>query len=243
MCYSNSHMEATLEVRRCNRCNQDKPTSAFRASKRERSGFVTICKTCMQPASKVCTGCNTLKLPSEFYKDRKTPDGFQHHCKVCRGPVQLASYMKNREKRRAAGRANYWKNRDRYLASNRAYKSANPECIEKQKLSRVRYFGINRDEYLRMSEAQGHLCAICRLPERVKIKGKLITLAIDHCHKTGAIRGLLCAACNRALGGFGANKETLARAIEYLSAPQTGLFIPTDRPKRRKPGPANWLTI
>ena len=41
-------------------------------------------------------------------------------------------------------------------------------------------------------------------------------LNIDHCHKTGKVRGLLCDSCNKALGLFKDNVESLNKAIEYL---------------------------
>lgn len=43
-----------------------------------------------------------------------------------------------------------------------------------------------------------------------------LTLAYDHCHKTGDIRGLLCSPCNRALGALGDSEEGLQRALTYL---------------------------
>jgi hypothetical protein len=42
-------------------------------------------------------------------------------------------------------------------------------------------------------------------------------MCIDHCHTTGKVRGLLCHACNRALGNFGDNIANLEQAIIYLS--------------------------
>lgn len=64
----------------------------------------------------------------------------------------------------------------------------------------------------RMIEYQGGKCALCEeqcLTER--------ELAIDHCHKTGKIRGLLCNRCNMALGAFQDNPLLLEKAIYYLT--------------------------
>ena len=57
------------------------------------------------------------------------------------------------------------------------------------------------------------VCATCKLekPENTK------RLAVDHCHTTGVVRGLLCHKCNKALGVFN-NKELLDAAINYLNA-------------------------
>jgi hypothetical protein len=70
----------------------------------------------------------------------------------------------------------------------------------------VRY-GIMLEDYERMYRQQNGACAFCRRrPERMK-------LHVDHDHRTGHIRGLLCAPCNRALGMLEGNME---RVIEYL---------------------------
>jgi hypothetical protein len=46
-------------------------------------------------------------------------------------------------------------------------------------------------------------------------------LAVDHCHTTGKIRGLLCSKCNPALGAFNDNIEILNSAIKYLKEYET----------------------
>lgn len=79
-----------------------------------------------------------------------------------------------------------------------------------------RHYGLSRDDYERLHEEHGHKCCICKQSEGVEIRGKAIRLAVDHCHSTGQIRGILCAACNRALGGFRDSVDLLNNAIEYL---------------------------
>ena len=78
--------------------------------------------------------------------------------------------------------------------------------------SRLRYqFGIGSDEYYKMLNSQNNVCAIC---------GKVCTtgrnLAVDHCHKTKDVRGLLCSNCNNGLGRFKDNIDILKSAIKYL---------------------------
>ncbi len=77
-------------------------------------------------------------------------------------------------------------------------------------------FGITLDDYDKMLESQKGLCAICGLKETFTMKGRTHSLAVDHDHVTGKIRGLLCRACNQMLG-LGKDKiTTLEGAIQYL---------------------------
>ncbi len=78
-------------------------------------------------------------------------------------------------------------------------------------------FGITAEDYGRMLIKQGGACAICKQPEGTVIRDKTISLAVDHCHDTGKIRGLLCAKCNQGLGCFSDDLTRLAAAITYLS--------------------------
>jgi len=73
-----------------------------------------------------------------------------------------------------------------------------------------RNFGITLKEYENMLEQQNGRCAICDKPPTT------IRLAIDHCHESGAVRGLLCANCNRGLGYFKDEISFLEAAIAYL---------------------------
>ena len=75
-------------------------------------------------------------------------------------------------------------------------------------------YGIDAAQYEQMLEAQGHKCAICG--RQSCPSGK--SLAVDHSHGTGKVRGLLCGNCNKAIGLFNDSKELLANAINYLSA-------------------------
>jgi hypothetical protein len=68
-----------------------------------------------------------------------------------------------------------------------------------------------------MLSEQGNCCAICK--KRLSGKGRSTdSPTVDHCHKTGRVRGILCNPCNRVLGLMKENKETFAAAIKYLGA-------------------------
>lgn len=87
----------------------------------------------------------------------------------------------------------------------------NKNVYKEKKL--IRTYGITLEEYNNMLLQQNELCAICgnkNLPNSG-------SLAVDHNHTTGKVRGLLCIMCNRGLGNFYDNTEYLTKAIEYLN--------------------------
>ena len=72
-------------------------------------------------------------------------------------------------------------------------------------------FGINFDQYEYMLQEQNSVCAICGNKDK---KDK--DLAVDHCHTTDKVRGLLCSDCNLGLGQFKDSVDLLLRAKKYL---------------------------
>lgn len=83
----------------------------------------------------------------------------------------------------------------------------------------IKTYGITLDQYNEMSVQQDHKCKICKKPETAKSslrKDGSYNLAVDHCHKTGKVRGLLCQKCNGGLGQFHDSIQNLYSAIEYL---------------------------
>lgn len=73
-------------------------------------------------------------------------------------------------------------------------------------------YSLGSEGLKRMFQAQQGKCAICKHSEVNLKKG----LAVDHCHKTGKVRGLLCGNCNNGLGRFKDKIEYLKQAISYL---------------------------
>lgn len=84
-----------------------------------------------------------------------------------------------------------------------------PTLEERRIYSRKINFNISREDYQQMLVNQNNSCAICK-------KEIGWEAAVDHCHTTGKIRGLLCRNCNLGLGGFKDNIETIRKAIEYV---------------------------
>lgn len=78
------------------------------------------------------------------------------------------------------------------------------------KPKRARALGVSDEDYARMLAGQGGGCAICGAPPKTR------RLHVDHDHKTGAVRGLLCFRCNRALPTY-ATVDWLKKAADYLA--------------------------
>ena len=78
-----------------------------------------------------------------------------------------------------------------------------------------RNYGIDQEEYELMLEEQDERCAICRKLPQVKNNEPEI-LSVDHCHRSGEVRGLLCRKCNSLIGLANDSTEILMQAIQYL---------------------------
>ena len=77
-----------------------------------------------------------------------------------------------------------------------------------------RFYNLQPGEYEKVFNFQGGVCAICKRPPK---PGK--NLHVDHDHKTGLTRGLLCWTDNSAVGKFKDDAVKLAAALEYIIHP------------------------
>lgn len=95
-------------------------------------------------------------------------------------------------------------------------KVANPSFDRDRNLKRS--YGITKDDYQTMHDAQDGLCAICLEPETtLQIRhGNVRRLAVDHCHKTGKVRALLCWRCNGTIGKIEERLDILDAMRAYL---------------------------
>lgn len=95
--------------------------------------------------------------------------------------------------------------------SERAKKAKRREYARRRHL--LTTYGLTPEQYDAMLAAQGGVCFICSGKRRY-------LLAVDHCHATGRVRGLLCKLCNgRILTAARDNPEILRRAADYLEHP------------------------
>jgi hypothetical protein len=180
-------------TKRCSQCKKVKSIDQFYTTRSE-------CKNCTasyrkrkgaanfcKEGSKICAACNQLKDYCQFRKDSWKPDGHSRECKTCRNARNVEYQRKN-----VVGRRN--------------------KAIDFQGKSSKEIKAIYDEVY----ELQQGCCAICRMPEVKRYRGRVVRLAMDHCHVTGKFRGLLCFQCNVLLARFKDNPETFQRGVDYL---------------------------
>ncbi len=105
-------------------------------------------------------------------------------------------------------------NRERYLAASKAYHLSHMSEAKAGNRRRhyKRKYGITEEQFARMVELQGNRCGICGGSE----PGGKVGWHLDHDHKTGKLRGILCNSCNLSLGGFHDDIALLESALRYL---------------------------
>ncbi len=95
-------------------------------------------------------------------------------------------------------------------------KSWHHNNLEHSRDMQLKYkYGISLEQYKQMFTEQSGLCAVCNKPEKAKRLGKIKDLSVDHCHKTGKVRGLLCQSCNIAEGHL-KDAETANKLFNYM---------------------------
>lgn len=115
----------------------------------------------------------------------------------------------NREHYNALCRTQYARNLAHKRAKAKAWRAANKE--KTHQYNSLKTYGLSSCEYRKMVARQNDVCAICLRPEL-----RYRHLAIDHNHKTGRVRALLCHKCNTVLGMVNENHIILADMIHYL---------------------------
>lgn len=224
-------------MRRCSGCGIQQESSAFHKKRRgTRQAFSSKCKTCAAAKhqelrhaaltiTKSCYVCKKIKTGAEFPKNKSKRYQLHSACRPCHRTLQKVNKLKTKERvwlqetdrvcitcklvkpldqfNRKLGRVN---NKDRKCSTCAA------------NYYRLHTFGLSASDYINLIAAHNNCCAICKQPESHKTTaGKIKPLAIDHCHITGMVRGLLCHACNLGIGQFKDSVELLESAIKYLT--------------------------
>lgn len=148
--------------------------------------------------SKTCKQLNPQPF-SEFYKSDINKDGLLNQCKTCR-KIQLKKYAQSPKGKKQ--KKEYWKK----------YKQ-NPEVkLYYTKVRLKKEYNLSIEEHKKMFIDQNYCCAICNKHQSEFTR----TFHVDHDHKTGKVRELLCQHCNHLLGNSWENTEILEKAIKYL---------------------------
>jgi len=169
---------------------------------------VLLCKACGQTRSRDAFYAN-YRVCKECIKAKRRADQGQHRgirseeslkCAHC-GQTQPGSCFRKRDRTCKTCRSEQKK---RWHTAHRKHRLLQ---------MRSRLYGMTTDELSELLSSGS--CSICGAKEQ---------LHIDHCHQTGAVRGLLCESCNWMLGNARDNPETLARGAEYL---KVGAAVPS----------------
>ena len=132
-------------------------------------------------------------------------------CRVCKISVHYTGYYNKKGGRfgvdsicKSCNKKKTYAYRQDQMSSESKYTIARKSALKYK-------YGMTLEDYEVLFEGQDGLCAICSKRER---QNKL--LAVDHCHHTGKIRGLLCSMCNTAIGKLDDDPKLLQRALDYL---------------------------
>lgn len=128
-------------------------------------------------------------------------------------------YEAHKEEIREKMKKRYLLKREQYLEYARKYRKKYPDRIKERRLRAKakerdyalrKNYGISLETYLKIRKQQNYHCALCPNDNQGK------ALSVDHDHKTGKVRGLLCRNCNLGLGYFRDETTLLFEAIKYL---------------------------
>ena len=138
-----------------------------------------------------CRKCGETKIRDDFYPRSDRPGSVKSTCKSCDLARNRTWHENNRGHRAAYAR-------QRALAA----------------------FGMTEADYDALLTSQGGGCAICQEPVRDRANNRQgpKALAVDHCHATGRVRGILCSNCNTLLGLAKDDADRLRAAIQYLES-------------------------
>lgn len=125
---------------------------------------------------------------------------------------QKEYYLKHKDdiKKRISENSKTEEFKEKRRVFNKKRKEQNRELYYKKR------YGITLLEYNTLLTNQDYKCAICKMSETNLKHGRNTYFAVDHCHTTGKVRGLLCYKCNSVLGFVNDSTECLANAIKYL---------------------------
>lgn len=174
----------------CPDCGQVRPVTEFRRNKSMPDGWSCYCRSCFRQRDQESYRRGRRARGHELRSDRGPTAEGHRYCSWCRAFVPLSEWATNR-------------------ASSSGLSSYCLPCDRKAKMRSYwrRTYGLTQEDVVELKDGQGGLCALCR--ERPAIH-------VDHDHRTGRVRGVLCFQCNAALGQFKDRIDVLEAAVGYL---------------------------
>lgn len=165
----------------------------------------------------------STRLPDEEYRARRAERARRYYQQ---NRERLLARQKERDASRREERAEYaraYRERmkredpEELRARRRAkYAARREEALERQRwINRRGRTGITKQQFERLWAAQGGRCPAC---SDELTDGGAAGAHVDHCHKSGKIRGILCAPCNKALGAAREDVERLRGLAAFLEA-------------------------
>ena len=162
----------------------------------------------------VCGKVREFASKQYFYKARKC----NKPCRSCSNSIQLGGKGKvyNETGEKLCIDCNVYKPIDEFHKNKKSYiQSVCINCAKERSVTyhksyyRYKKYNITKEDFDNLQTKQLGNCGICH-------KSIIAEGHIDHCHKTGKVRGILCGNCNKALGLFEDNPVFLTNAINYL---------------------------
>jgi hypothetical protein len=147
-----------------------------------------------------------LKCSCEIKRAKYQLDRLSGYCKKCAPSVLIKKEKYNLDTKVCKSCLRELNVKSFSLTGSGHVKSS---CITCSNLKNV--FNITYFDYTDMLRKQNNSCDICGVKHTEEKK-----LVVDHCHKTGKVRALLCSKCNTGIGMFNENKEYLLNAIKYI---------------------------
>ncbi len=187
--------------RRCRDRGDFKPLEEFCASSKRPGGRGSYRKPCFNARSKASYARRVKEqYDPEVKPAREVPDGHRSYAD-CGTVKPVADFPRNRSD--STGYATYCKpgHNTRTREAKQRLHGGNREYHLRRR------YGVGEKEFQELLAEQGGVCAICGSPDPEHL---------DHDHRTGWVRGILCFNCNGGLGRFKDSPESPARAITYL---------------------------
>ncbi len=172
----------------------------------------------IESPTKRCSRCAQIH-PAEFFcKDKNRRDGRHPWCRSCAKEGQRRSLAKPAVRERQREYQRLWAQRPDNRTRRLAHQKTDAGKAAKRRAKLKAKYGLTETKYNKIFTDQSGICAVCKST----FKSSKHT-HIDHCHKTGKVRGILCHNCNRALGAVGDSSDILLALISYLGRAQCSL--------------------